>query len=308
MRSTTSRCGTSTRKRSSASRPAPRVATPRRATRSAPEAFPCTAGIDAGAIATKALILKGGGILAFSILPTGADGVRAARDAFRGALRKARLEPSGVAAAAATGYGRKTIPFATAALTEITCHARGASFLFPGTETVIDIGGQDTKIISVRDGFVRDFVMNDRCAAGTGRFLEIMSQALEIPLAEMGNEGLRARRNNAGGIRISNTCTVFAESEVVSLLSRRMPRRDIVLALHEAVADRIAGMAGRFPLGRRVTLTGGVAKNRGVADAIGRRLGVAVDIPPEPQIVGALGAALRCRFPEHRRAVQGSQP
>ena len=149
MRSTTSRCGTSTRKRSSASRPAPRVATPRRATRSAPEAFPCTAGIDAGAIATKALILKGGGILAFSILPTGADGVRAARDAFRGALRKARLEPSGVAAAAATGYGRKTIPFATAALTEITCHARGASFLFPGTETVIDIGGQDTKIISV---------------------------------------------------------------------------------------------------------------------------------------------------------------
>ncbi len=256
-------------------------------------------------------VLKGGEILAFSILSTGADGVKAARDAFRGALRTARLEPSGVAAAAATGYGRKNVSFAAAALTEITCHARGASFLFPGTETVIDIGGQDTKIISVRDGFVRDFVMNDRCAAGTGRFLEIMSQALEIPLEEMGNEGLRARRGGASGLRISNTCTVFAESEVVSLLSRRMPRRDIVLALHEAVADRIAGMAGRFPLGRRVTLTGGVAKNRGVADAIGRRLGVAVDIPPEPQIVGALGAALLARpssTPPRRCAVQGSQP
>jgi len=133
MRSTTSRCGTSTRKRSSAPPPAPRPALPRRATRSSSEAFPCTAGIDAGAIATKALVLKGGEILAFSILSTGADGVKAARDAFRGALRTARLEPSGVAAAAATGYGRKNVSFAAAALTEITCHARGASFLFPGT-------------------------------------------------------------------------------------------------------------------------------------------------------------------------------
>lgn len=257
-----------------------------------PPAAPCAAGIDAGAIATKALILSDGEILAFSILPTGADGVRAARNAFRGALRKARLAPSGVGPVVATGYGRKTVPFAAAALTEITCHARGASFLFPGTETVIDIGGQDTKIISVRDGFVEDFVMNDRCAAGTGRFLEIMAQALEVPLVGMGRESLRARRAGAGGTRISNTCTVFAESEVVSLLSRRVPRREIILALHEAVADRIAGMAGKFPLGRRVTLTGGVAKNEGVADALRRRLGIAIDVPPEPQIVGALGAAL----------------
>jgi predicted CoA-substrate-specific enzyme activase len=134
--------------------------------------------------------------------------------------------------------------------------------------------------------------MNDRCAAGTGRFLEIMAQALEVPLAQMGRESLRARRAGGGGIRISNTCTVFAESEVVSLLTQRKPRREIILALHEAVADRIAGMAVRFPLGREVTLSGGVAKNRGVADCIGRRLGVRINIPSEPQIVGALGAAL----------------
>lgn len=134
--------------------------------------------------------------------------------------------------------------------------------------------------------------MNDRCAAGTGRFLEIMARALEIPLAEMGRESLRARRAGGGAIRISNTCTVFAESEVISLLTRQKPRGEIILALHEAVADRIAGMAARFQPGKEVTLTGGVAKNGGVADCIGRRLGVRLNIPPEPQIVGALGAAL----------------
>jgi len=144
----------------------------------------------------------------------------------------------------------------------------------------------------VRGGFVKDFVMNDRCAAGTGRFLEIMAQALEVPLEEMGRESLRARRAGGVAIRISNTCTVFAESEVVSLLTQRKPRREIILALHEAVADRIAGMAGRFPLGREVTLSGGVAKNRGVADCLDRRLGVRINIPPEPRIVGALGAAI----------------
>ena len=269
------------------------------------------AGVDVGSVAAKAVIFdpQSRSLLGKAVLPTGWN----AREAGEKALAAACADAGGIAASriVGTGYGRISLPFADQVVTEITCHARGASFLFPGTETVIDIGGQDTKIISVRDGFVRDFVMNDRCAAGTGRFLEIMSQALEIPLEEMGNEGLRARRGGASGLRISNTCTVFAESEVVSLLSRRMPRRDIVLALHEAVADRIAGMAGRFPLGRRVTLTGGVAKNRGVADAIGRRLGVAVDIPPEPQIVGALGAALLARpssTPPRRCAVQGSQP
>jgi predicted CoA-substrate-specific enzyme activase len=253
------------------------------------------AGIDVGAISTKAVLVSTDRLLASTVSATGADGPGAAAACLCAALKMAGIARRDLRALSATGYGRNAVPFAGAVFTEITCHAKGASFLFPGTETVIDIGGQDCKIISVRGGAVRDFVMNDRCAAGTGRFLEIMAQALETPLTAMGRESLRARRDGAGNVRISHTCTVFAESEVVSMLARRTPKREIILALHDAVAERILGMAHRFPLGRRITLAGGVAKNKGVVDSLQRKLGLTLNVPDDPQIVGALGAALLAR-------------
>lgn len=250
--------------------------------------------MDVGAVDTKAVILRGAELLAFSIRPTGAG---AAADCLRAALRRAGVAAGDLRATASTGYGRDGVPFPAAPLAETACHARAASHFFPGTATVIDIGGQDVNIISVRAGAAADFVTNDRCAAGTGRFLEIMAGALKIPLSAMGRESLRARREGGGSIRISGVCAIFAESEVISLLSQRRPRGEILLALHEAVAERIAGMAGGIPIGPEAVLTGGVAKNAGVADCVARRLGIRVDIPPEPRITGALGAALLAGAP-----------
>jgi len=253
---------------------------------------PVFAGVDVGAVSTKVALIRDGAILDWAITSTGADAAAAALKSFRTALRNASLARRSVRKVAATGYGRNAVHFADKVYTEIACHARGACSLFPGTDTVIDIGGQDCKIISVRDGAVLDFVMNDRCAAGTGRFLEIMSQALETPLEQMGREGLRAGRGARPKIKITRTCTVFAESEVVSLLAQGKPKGDIILALHEAVAERILGMAHSFPIGRIVTLSGGVAKNEGVVRSLCRALGRKLNIPEEPQIVGALGAAI----------------
>lgn len=256
---------------------------------------PITMGIDVGAISTEAVVLRGEETLAYTIVPTGARVNIAARRCFRSTLEKANITREEIRSVVATGYGRRNLTFADSSITEITSHSRGAIHLFPGTGTVIDIGGQDTKIIFLKEGAVRDFVMNDRCAAGTGRFLEVMAHALEIPLERMGDESLRARRGNTVDTRISSTCTVFAESEVVSLLAEGKPRSRIILAIHEAIAERILAMAHRFRLGKRITLSGGVAKNSGVVDCIHRRLGVPLNIPDEPQLVGALGAALFAR-------------
>ena len=189
----------------------------------------------------------------------------------------------------ATGYGRIAVPFASKKVTEITCHARGAYHLFPQTRTVIDIGGQDSKVIRLgKDGRVVDFVMNDKCAAGTGRFLEVMARALEVSLEDMGRLSDLARER----LTISSMCTVFAESEVVSLIAEGHPKEDIIRGLHDAVSERVAGMAERVGLENGVTMTGGVAKNAGVVRSLEERLGVKISRPEEPQIVGALGAAL----------------
>ncbi len=249
-------------------------------------------GIDVGAISTESVALRGKELLAYTIVPTGAEGSRAARHSFNSTLEKADIPREEVRAVISTGYGRKGVQFADTTVTEITCHALGSSFLFPDTETVIDIGGQDSKVIFLKGGIVQDFVMNDRCAAGTGRFLEIMSRALETPLGEMGKESLLAHKSDKGDIRISSTCTVFAESEVVSLLAEGRPKGQIILALHRAIVERILSMAHRFRFGSRIMLSGGVAKNIGVVDCLQNRLGARLNIPDEPQIIGALGAAL----------------
>ncbi|MGE5253712.1 MAG: acyl-CoA dehydratase activase [Planctomycetaceae bacterium] len=250
------------------------------------------AGMDIGSITTEAVILRDREILTSVILPTGANSRKAAERSLSASLEKAGLHQEEVAVIVTTGYGRASFPRATRMITEITCHARGAFFVHPQTRTVIDIGGQDSKVIRLDPrGRNVDFQMNDKCAAGTGRFLEVMAHALEVKVEELGRLSLGAPRT----IKISSMCTVFAESEVISLIAEDQPKEVIIRGLHDSIADRILGMVNRVGIEEAVTLTGGVAKNEGVVRALEERLGVKMFIPPEPQIIGALGAALMAR-------------
>jgi predicted CoA-substrate-specific enzyme activase len=248
-----------------------------------------TAGVDIGSLTTTALVLRGEDILGSATVLTLADGRSAAKDAFEQALDRAGLSSVQINCVVATGYGRGAIDFADATLTEITCHAVGARKLFPEVRTVIDIGGQDSKVIRLgTDGRVEDFLMNDKCAAGTGRFLEVMAAALDTDVDSLGQLASRSTAN----IRISSTCTVFAESEVVALVAKGVPKEDIIGGLHSAIAERIYSMVSRLRAKSPFAMSGGVARNSGVAAAIAKRLDAQLLIPPDPQIVGALGAAL----------------
>ena len=250
------------------------------------------AGIDIGSITAETVILQDNQMLSSSIVPTGANSRTAAERSLTAALKQASLRQEDLAAIITTGYGRASFPSATKMITEITCHARGAFFVYPETRTVIDIGGQDSKVIRLdKQGRNVDFQMNDKCAAGTGRFLEVMARALEVKLEDLGRLSRSAQRT----IKISSMCTVFAESEVVSLIAENQPQEVIIRGLHDAIADRILGMVRRVGVEEKVTLTGGVAKNEGVVQALEERLEVRVFVPPEPQIIGALGAALLAR-------------
>jgi predicted CoA-substrate-specific enzyme activase len=251
------------------------------------------AGIDIGSISTETVIMQDQQILSFAILPTGANSIQAAEFSLTKALAEAGLKRTDLAAIVTTGYGRISFPGATKRITEITCHARGAFYLNPLTRTVIDIGGQDSKVIRLDDqGRNIDFQMNDKCAAGTGRFLEVMAQALGLKLEELGRISQAAPRS----IKISSTCTVFAESEVISLIAQNEPVEVIIRGLHEAIADRLLGLIARIGIKEVVMLTGGVAKNIGVVRALEDRLQVKIFVPPEPQIIGALGAALLAKI------------
>ncbi|MCL5986438.1 MAG: acyl-CoA dehydratase activase [Actinobacteria bacterium] len=247
------------------------------------------AGIDVGSISAETVILKAGKVLVYNILPTGANSRTAGEKSFNEALERARIKREDVKYIIATGYGRISIPFADKQVTEISCHGRGAHFINKKIRTVIDIGGQDSKVIRVdANGKSTDFVMNDKCAAGTGRFLEVMARSLEIPLEEMGKISLKAK----GSATISSTCTVFAESEIVSLVAEGLPIENISSGIHQAIANKIGSLAARVGIEEVVALTGGVAKNVGVRKALEDKLGIKLFIPDEPQIIGALGAAL----------------
>lgn len=254
-------------------------------------------GIDIGSLSSEALLLRDGEIVAYSIMRTGATPQKTARQCLEEALTKANIDERDISMMVATGYGRIRIPFKAKEVTEITCHARGAKFLFPRTHTVIDMGGQDSKIITLNDqGRVTDFVMNDKCAAGTGRFLEVMAHALEVELSEMGEASLKAKN----GIPITSMCTVFAESEVISLIAEGYGVEEIIRGLHESIAGRIFRMSKRLKVREEITFSGGVAKNKGIAEVIKKLFGISINIPDEPQIVGALGAALYAREMMHK--------
>jgi len=245
------------------------------------------AGIDVGSVAAKAVILNNGRIMAYVIEPTGWSPREAGRSVFEKALVQAGLQPADIKKVIGTGYGRVSLDFIDRAVTEITCHAMGANYWFPQNNLIIDIGGQDSKAILINNqGKVLNFVMNDKCAAGTGRFLQVMASTLGFELDDL--EKLAA----AEPVTINSMCTVFAESEVVSLLAAGESKERIVSGLYHSIAKRTAAMAGSLGAVKGVTFTGGVAKNTKMQLIMSQIMGCPVSVPEEPQITGALGAAL----------------
>jgi len=219
---------------------------------------------------------------------TGAEHRRLANRVMAEALKQAGLPFREISYVVATGYGRINVPFADRQITELTCHARGVSFLFPSARTVLDIGGQDAKGLRLNDGKLLDFVMNDRCAAGTGRFLEILSGTLGLKLDDLSRVSRQARNKTS----ISSTCTIFAQQEIISCLSAGVAVADIVAGLHDSIAGRAVTMLRRLKIEPEVVFTGGVARNSGVVEALRKSLGLEVLVPEDPLISGALGAAL----------------
>lgn len=248
-----------------------------------------TAGIDIGSVSTEMVILKDGELDNGFMINTGSSSMEAAARVISMACKKTGLLVEDFDFVVTTGYGRKTSEIGNKNVTELSCHARGAWHVNHNTRTVIDIGGQDSKVIKVSNrGKSLDFLMNDKCAAGTGRFLEVMARALEVKVDELGGLALSAK----GSMQISSMCTVFAESEVVSLIAEGHPKEQIIRGLMDSIASRIAGMIHRVGLVPPVMLTGGVAKNSGVSQALKQKLNVDIEVPEEPQMIGALGAAL----------------
>ncbi|MBM3132778.1 MAG: 2-hydroxyglutaryl-CoA dehydratase [Chloroflexi bacterium] len=248
-----------------------------------------TAGVDVGAATAKTAIVKDGRMIAYKVIPTGAIVIESAEKVTRDALAIAGLTMADLDAVISTGYARHAVTFSKRGISEIICHARGVNHVIPEARTVIDIGGQDSKVIGVReDGTVQDFVMNDKCAAGTGRFLEVMAGVLDLTIDQMGPESLKSKHPS----NITSTCTIFAESEMVSLRAEKVPREDIVAGIHRAVARRVVIMGKTVGYREKVVFTGGVAKNVGMKHFLEKELGMQILVPEEPQIMGALGAAL----------------
>jgi predicted CoA-substrate-specific enzyme activase len=250
------------------------------------------AGVDVGSTQTKAVVMAENGgrsILARALVDTGANVRKAAENAFLLACRNAEIPPTEVGFVVGTGYGRYNISFGNAQMTEISCHARGAHFVCPDTRTVIDMGGQDSKAISVgKDGQVLDFVMNDKCAAGTGRFLANAADVMGIGLDEIGPLSLRATRV----IKIATVCTVFVESDILSYLAQGKKAEDILGGVHLAIAKRTLSLARRVLMEPEITMTGGVARNVGMLRALEEVLGSKLQVSPDAHFMGAIGAAV----------------
>jgi predicted CoA-substrate-specific enzyme activase len=248
------------------------------------------AGVDVGSTQTKAVIIdESAQIVGRSLVDTGANVILAAEKAYEVALRDGGMREEEVEYVIGTGYGRYRVTFGNTQVTEISCHARGAVHMYPDTQTVLDMGGQDTKAIRVNEsGEIVDFCMNDKCAAGTGRFLGAASAALEIPLDQLGDTALKAERP----VRISTTCTVFAESEVLSWLGKGKKIEDILWGVHQSIASRSVGLLRRVGIEDEITFTGGVAKNVGMIKALEESVGMTLNVSEESHYMGALGAAL----------------
>lgn len=248
-----------------------------------------TLGIDIGSTASKCVMLcNGKDIVSKSLISVGA-GTSGPQRAISEVLENAGMTRDQMAYVLATGYGRNSLEgIADHQMSELSCHAKGASFLFPDVHTVIDIGGQDVKVLQVENGVMTNFVMNDKCAAGTGRFLDVMARVLEVKVEDLGDLAAKSTKD----VAISSTCTVFAESEVISQLAMDTDKCDIINGIHHSVAARVAGLAHRVGVRELVVMTGGVAQNSGVVKALEEELGHTIHTSPLTQYNGALGAAL----------------
>lgn len=244
-------------------------------------------GVDIGSLTVKVVALgEDEQIRVSEVAPAGRSGVDTATELLE------RIPAGQVRAIVATGYGRVAFPQADVEISEITCHAVGARQMYPDVRTVIDVGGQDSKAIRLdTDGRVQQFAMNDRCAAGTGRFLEVMARALEVSVEELAEVAAQS----VNRVVVSSTCTVFAESEVVGYLNSGVSPEDVAAGLLDAIAGRIVGLARQVPIEPRVVMVGGVARNKAVVQRVEQGLQAKVTVPDAPQVVGALGAAIVCR-------------
>jgi len=248
------------------------------------------AGVDVGSTQTKSVVLdEQRQILGRSLIDTGAVITQAADNAFAAALNDAGVARAEIAHVVGTGYGRYNVTFGDSQVTEISCHARGAKYLFPNTHTVLDIGGQDTKAIRVgADAQVIDFSMNDKCAAGTGRFLGAAAFALDRPLSELGPLALQARNP----VKITTTCTVFAESEIINWLARGKKMEDVLMGVHRGIAQRSLSLLRRVGVEQEVTFTGGVTRNVAMIRILEEMLETRLNVSPDAHYTGAIGAAL----------------
>jgi len=254
-----------------------------------------TAGMDIGAETVKIVILKDGRVLSYRVMLVGIDMKKSTEQALGEALHKAGITIDDVKHVTATGSGRKHAPFAHDQVSEVIADAKGAAWLFPTVRTVIDVGAEESRGIKCdAEGRVLDFARNEKCAAGTGTFVEAMARALEVKVEEMGKLSLLSREQ----IPINVTCVIFAESEVVSLIHSGVNKVDIAQAIHNAIATRTVSMVRRIGIEKDVVFIGGVAKNVGVAVLLGKHLGIETLIPQNPQIAGAIGAALIAREKE----------
>ena len=246
-------------------------------------------GLDIGSTTTKAAVLNDKKeILSYEIIPTGANMVEAERQVFNTVLEKANLERNQIANIVSSGYGRERSRYAKSQITEIKAMAIGAEYLFPGVKTLIDVGGQDNKAIKIKGGKVQDFKLNDKCAAGTGRFLELISKVLEIPIEEMSNVAKKARNFSS----LSKTCAVFAQTEVINLLSQGSTASEIIQGSYEFIAKRVLSMATSLRIEQPIVLSGGVAKSESLVKMFNKISNLKVKVPDEPQLLGAIGSAI----------------
>ena len=248
-----------------------------------------TAGIDIGSRAAKAVVMKDGEILATAIRDTGPESVKTSRMLIEVVLDGTGLTLDDVDYTVATGYGRVLVPFAAENISEISCHAKGTNWYFPSVRTILDMGGQDCKAISCDgEGVVENFVMNDKCAGGTGRFLEMIAEVLNIPLEEIGEAALQSTNT----IPFNTICAVFAKSDAIQHLRGGIAKSDILAGLHEAIAKRCLRLLKRVSIRADFTITGGISKNQGMVSTLTEKVGMAPLLCDDPQLVGALGAAL----------------
>lgn len=267
-----------------------------------------SAGVDVGSTQTKAVIInEKREIIQRALIDTGANVTQAAQNAFRQTVEAARIGEDEIDYVIGTGYGRYKVTFGNKQITEISCHGRGAVHMFPNTRTVIDMGGQDSKAIKVSaKGEIVDFCMNDKCAAGTGRFLGAAAVALRIALDDLGSTALQGSKP----VRISTTCTVFAESEILSWLGKGKKVEDILWGVHQSIASRSIGLLRRVGIEDELTFTGGVARNIGMVKALEESLKKKINVSEDSHFIGALGAALfamdhiiASRQPAHKEAL-----